>query len=113
MVKKVKEKVEYYIDFTDEEINECGLEVGQKYTWNVDKETGVVSLTPYEKIDIDLGSFSRETLEFLIHLSCEKDISCNDVIENILTDIVKSDKEISKNKKSHLLFEDNIPGGVK
>lgn len=37
-----------------------------------------------ETIEIDIGEWCRETLEFLIRESCDRDISVNDVIIELI-----------------------------
>lgn len=101
--KKVLEKKDLYIEFTDEEMAELGWEPGHKLSCSYDKETGSIFLKPYVKVDIDMSEWSREVLEHIVSISCEKDISCNQVIEDILKDTLKY-KE-SSNKKEELLCE--------
>ena len=40
-------------------------------------------------LELDLSSFERPLLEFLIVQSCEQDISINKLIENLLTEYFK------------------------
>ena len=47
----------------------------------------------YSEIELNLAEFDRETLEYIIKQSCEKDISVNKVIENILTSYINSQNE--------------------
>lgn len=47
----------------------------------------------YSEIELNLAEFDREILEYIIKLSCEKDISVNKVIENILTNYINSQNE--------------------
>jgi hypothetical protein len=82
MNKKVMTNTEYYIQFTDEEIEKIGWEKNQKLSIE-QNESGMI-LKPFAKLEIDLSEFSRETLEFLVALSVEQDISVNQVINNIL-----------------------------
>lgn len=41
-----------------------------------------------ESIEIDLSLFSREQLEHLIQLSCEQDVSINQVIGQLLENLL-------------------------
>lgn len=43
-----------------------------------------------ESIEMNLGDFSREQLEYLIQLSCERQVPVSDVIVDILEEFVKS-----------------------
>jgi hypothetical protein len=82
--KKVQEKTDVFIQFSDEELEELGWEKGQKISLDFDEETKTITLKPFVKVDIDMADWDREILEFLIQESCEKDISVNEVISNIL-----------------------------
>lgn len=87
--KKVQEKKELYIQFSEEEMVELGWEKGQKLSFKFDEETKAITLEPYAKIEIEISEWPREILEFLIQESCEKDISMNEVILNILEESLK------------------------
>lgn len=82
--KKVQEKKELYIQFSDEEMQELGWEEGQKLSFKFDEETKAITLEPYAKMEIEISEWPREILEFLIQESCDKDITMNEVISNIL-----------------------------
>lgn len=45
-----------------------------------------------ESVEIDLSTFDRKILEYIIAESCEKDISANKVINNILIEFLKKDE---------------------
>lgn len=88
MTKKVKEKKDYYIEFSDNEREKLGIEENQKFSIEVMDDNSFV-MKPFSKVDIDLADFSRETLEKLITLSVEKDISVNEVISEILKNYIE------------------------
>jgi hypothetical protein len=90
IAKTVLKKEEYYIQFTDEELTELNMEKGQKFT--CDLEDGRLKLTPFAKIELEMGDWPKELLEFLIQESCEKDISVNDVICNVLEEVIKNER---------------------
>jgi len=90
IAKTVLKKEEYYIQFTDEEMAELNMEPGQKFT--CDLEDGGLKLTPFAKIELEMGNWPKELLEFLIQESCEKDISVNDVICNVLEEVIKNER---------------------
>ena len=93
MTKKVKEKKDYYIEFSDEEREQLGIEENQKFSIKLMDDDSFI-MTPFAKIDIDLADFSREALENLISISVEKDISVNEVINQILENYIeKEDKK--------------------
>jgi bifunctional DNA-binding transcriptional regulator/antitoxin component of YhaV-PrlF toxin-antitoxin module len=79
------------IKFTDEELNRLGIKKGDKFSFKEDGD-GIL-LQKYGTIEIDLGELSRETLEMMIKMSCDEDISINEVVSNIMeTYIEKYDK---------------------
>jgi hypothetical protein len=90
IAKTVLKKEDYYIQFTDEEMAELNIEPGQKFT--CDLEDGGLKLTPFAKIELEMGNWPKELLEFLIQESCEKDISVNDVICNVLEEVIKNER---------------------
>lgn len=85
--KKIQKKEEYYIEFTDEELEVLNIKKGDKFSWEVSDE-GVL-LKKYGEIEIDLKDFSKELLEFLVKESIQNDISVNEVIETILNEFIK------------------------
>ena len=87
--KKVQEKTELFIQFSDEEIKEIGWEEGQKLSLDLDEETGSITLKPFVKMELDIDSWPKELLLFLIQESCEKDVSVNEVISNTLEQSLK------------------------
>jgi len=88
-VKKVLEKKDLYIQFSEEEMTELGWEEGQKLSFKFDEETKAITLEPFVKMELDIDSWPRELLLFLIQESCEKDVSVNDVISNTLEQSLK------------------------
>jgi hypothetical protein len=90
IAKTILKKEDYYIQFTDEEMAELNIEPGQKFT--CDLEDGGLKLTPFAKIELEMGNWPKELLEFLIQESCEKDISVNDVICNVLEEVIKNER---------------------
>lgn len=82
--KKVQEKKELYIQFSEEEIQEIGWEENQKLSVKVDEKTGQITLEPFVKMELDISDWPKEILEFLIEESCERDISVNEVINEVL-----------------------------
>jgi hypothetical protein len=87
--KKVLEKKDLYIQFSEEEMQELGWEEGQKLSLDLDEETGSITLKPFVKMELDIDSWPKELLLFLIQESCEKDVSVNEVISNTLEQSLK------------------------
>lgn len=86
--KPIKIKEDYYIEFTDEELKALKMEKGQKYSCEV--EDGALKLVPFEKVELEIGGWEREILEFLIQESCERDVSVNEVINDVLEKAIKN-----------------------
>jgi hypothetical protein len=87
--KKVQEKKELYIQFSEEEMQELGWEEGQKLSFKFDEETKAITLEPFAKMELEIETWPRELLLFLIQESCEKDVSVNEVISNTLEELLK------------------------
>lgn len=90
--KKVQEKKELYLQFSEEEMQELGWEEGQKLSFKLNEETKAITLEPFVKMEIDISEWPIEILQFLVEESCDKDISVNEVInETLLKFIEKND----------------------
>lgn len=87
IAKTIKVKEDYYIDFTDEELEALNMEKGQKYTCEI--KDGGLQLTPFVKMELDMNLWERDLLLFLIQESCERDVSINDVINDVLNEVIK------------------------
>ncbi len=95
--KKVQEKKDLFIQFSDEEMVELGWEAGQKLSFKFDEETKTITLEPFVKMELEIDTWPRELLLFLIQESCEKDVSVNEVISNTLEKSLKNyDKQKQK-----------------
>ena len=91
--KKIQEKKELFIQFSDEEIQELGWKEGQKLSFDFNEETKAITLKPLVSVEIDMTEWDRELLEFLVSESCERDISVNEIINEVLE---KSINELNK-----------------
>ena len=89
--KKVQEKKELFLQFSEEEMQEMGWEEGQKLSLKFDEETKAITLEPFVKMNIDIGEWDREILEYLVGESCDRDVSVNEIINESL------EKMINKN----------------
>ena len=90
IAKPIKSREEYYIEFTDEELKALNMEKGQKYSCKL--QDGGLMLEPFVKMELEIGSWDREILTFLIQESCERDVSVNEVINDALEQIIKNDR---------------------
>ena len=83
-VKKVLEKKDLYIQFSEEEIQEMGWEEGQKLSFKFDEDTKAITLEPFVKMELDITQWPVEILQFLVWESCERDIPVNEIINETL-----------------------------
>ena len=94
MKKTLQPTNELFIQFSDEEVQELGLERGQRYEVKL-KDDGAVELRPYVKVDLNIEEWSREVLEMIIKKSLDEDISANDVINNLLRESLEQYEDCS------------------
>lgn len=85
MIKTVQKKEEYFIQFTDEEMNELGFKPNTKFTVELLEDKSGLVLTPHEEIEIDLNEFSKEELINIIHAANQKDMTFEDFLVDALT----------------------------
>jgi len=103
MIKKLQRSEDVFIQFTDDELQELNIKPNDKFTVKA-FDDGSFTLTKFANIEIDLSEFDRETLEHIIQISCDEDISVNEVISNILekfvkqNDLDKGDENVSSTK---------------
>ncbi len=88
--KKIQEKKDFFIQFSDEEIEELGWEKNQKISITYDKDTNSITIKPFVSVEIDFSTYPRDVLELIIKESCDKDMSCNDVINDLLRESLKT-----------------------
>jgi hypothetical protein len=114
MTKKVLQPTnDAYIQFTEEELQEIGAGPGTKFSVK-HHDDGSIELRPYVKMEIEISEWPREVLEMLISDSCEKDISVNDVISDLLKKSLDyleqypTNKDLDQAKKELLLEKDYL-----
>jgi bifunctional DNA-binding transcriptional regulator/antitoxin component of YhaV-PrlF toxin-antitoxin module len=89
MIKKLLEPTgDVCVKFTEDELISLNIKQGDKFSFK-ETEDGIL-LEKFASIDIDLSDFNRDVLEYLIQISCEKDISINDVVSEILEKALKN-----------------------
>ena len=114
MTKKVLQPAnDAYIQFTEEELQEIGAGPGTKFSVKL-HDDGSVELRPYVKMEIEISDWPREVLEMLISDSCEKDISVNDVIADLLKKSLEqypTNEDLEQAKKELLLEKDYLYKG--
>ena len=91
MIKKTVEPTgDVCVKFTEDELAKLNIKQGDKFSVK-ETDEGIV-LEKFSTIDIDLAEVEREVLEFLIQESCDKDISINEIISDILEKVVEQYK---------------------
>jgi hypothetical protein len=88
--KKVQEKKELFLQFSEEEMQEMGWAEGQKLSVKFDEETKAITLEPFVKMEVEISEWPRETLEFLVGESCDRDVSVNEIINEVLLNSIRS-----------------------
>lgn len=112
MTKKVLQPTnDVFIQFTEEELSAIGAGPGTKFSAKL-HDDGSIELRPYVKMDIDISDWSRDVLEMLVTLSCEKDISVNDVICDLLKQSLEYVPEEKRSSKEELLLERVESAGI-
>ena len=87
-IKKIVESTgDLCVKFTDEEMASLGIKPGDKFSYHPEGD-GLV-LKKYATLDIELNELSREVLEMLVQMSCEKDVSINEIIEEIVQEFIE------------------------
>lgn len=89
--KKVQEKRDLYIQFSEEEIAELGWKGKQKLSIDV-LENGSLTLKPFVDMEVEMSEWPRELLEYLVSESCDRDESVNDIINEILLESIASEQ---------------------
>ena len=83
MIKKTIEPTgDVCVKFTEEELAQLNIKQGDKFSIK-ETDEGIL-LEKFATVDIDLNEVDREILEFLIKESCDKDVSVNEVISDLL-----------------------------
>jgi len=90
MIKKTIEPTgELCVKFTEDELEKLNIKQGDKFS--IKEQDNGILLEKFATIELDLWEFKRDILEFLLKESCEKDISVNEVISNIMEKVIEND----------------------
>ena len=90
MIKTVQKKEDYFIQFTDEEMDELGFKPNTRFTIKVNDDKESLTLTPHEEIEIDLEEFSKEDLINIIVAANKSDMTFEDFVVDSLTKFCES-----------------------
>ena len=83
MIKKTVEPTgDVCVKFTEEELEQLNIKKGDKFS--IKETADGILLEKFSTIELNLSEFSREIMEYLIQESCDKDVSVNEVMSNIL-----------------------------
>lgn len=83
MIKKTIEPTgDVCVKFTEDELAQLNIKQGDKFS--IKETNDGILLEKFATVDIDLSEVEREILEFLIQESCDKDVSVNQVISDLL-----------------------------
>jgi hypothetical protein len=83
MIKKTVEPTgDVCVKFTEDELTQLNIKQGDKFS--IKETNDGILLEKFATVDIDLSELQRELLEFLIQESCDKDVSINQVISDLL-----------------------------
>jgi hypothetical protein len=93
MIKTVQKKEEFFIEFTDEEMNELGFKPNTKFTVELSEDKTALKLTPHEEIEIDLDEFSKEDLINIIVAANKADMTFEDFVVDSLTKFCEAHKD--------------------
>ena len=109
MKKVLQPTNDVYIQFTEEELSSIGAGPGTKFETKI-HDDGSIELRPYVSIELDMADWPKEVLEMIIKMSCEEDISANDVINNLLKESLEKypTDEVLKQNKELLLEKDYL-----
>lgn len=84
MIKKTLQPTnDMYLQFTEEELQTLNMKPGDKFEVKHHGD-GSIELRPFAKLDLDMAEWPREALELIIKMSCEEDITVNEVINKLL-----------------------------
>jgi len=91
MIKKTIEPTgDVCVKFTEDELEQLNIKQGDKFSIK-ETDEGIL-LEKFATIELNLSEFSREIMEHLIQESCDKDISINEVMSNILETFIDEHK---------------------
>jgi bifunctional DNA-binding transcriptional regulator/antitoxin component of YhaV-PrlF toxin-antitoxin module len=86
-----------YLQFTEDELLEFGIKQGDKFSVKI-QDDGFL-LEKYKDIELDINDFDIDTLKMLVLKSFQEDITCNQVLINVLQEYIDktTDDELFQN----------------
>lgn len=83
MKKALEPTGDMMIRFTEDELLELNIKEGDKFDFKP-QEDGSVKLEKYVDLELDMEDWPIEILQMLVKQSCERDVSVNEIIIEIL-----------------------------
>ena len=91
--KRIEPIVDYGIRFTEEELDELGLETGQN-VFITPNENGSITLSKGEKIEIDFSEYTKGELLNILYCIGQRDITLSEYVTEALEWGIKFHKKI-------------------
>jgi hypothetical protein len=88
ITKKLQQSTDLLISFTEEELGVLGLNQGDKFSV-YHQDDGSILLEKFVTLELETEEWPRDILEHLIKVSCEKDVSVNEVINDVLAEFLE------------------------
>lgn len=88
IIKKLQQSTDLLITFTEEELESLGLTQGDKFSV-YHQDDGSILLEKFVTVELETEEWPRHILEHLIKVSCEKDVSVNEVINDFLAEFLE------------------------
>lgn len=99
ITKKLQQSTDLLISFTEEELEALGLNQGDKFSV-YHQDDGSILLEKFVTLELETEEWPRNILEYLIKVSCEKDVSVNEVINDVLGEFLKINELIDEDELS-------------
>lgn len=99
ITKKLQQSTDLLISFTEEELEALGLNQGDKFSV-YHQDDGSILLEKFVTLELETEEWPRNILEYLIKVSCEKDVSVNEVINDVLGEFLKINELIDGDELS-------------
>jgi hypothetical protein len=93
MIKTIQTREESYIQFTDEEAAELGLELGDTFTAKL--ESDGIMFKKHKILKLEISDWPREILEYIINESCDKNVSVNSIIIEAIEKYIKNNSDVN------------------
>ncbi len=103
ITKKVEPTNDVCVKFTEDEMEQLNIAPGDKFS--VELQDGGILLKKFVKVEIDMSDWSREMLENLIDISCNEDISVNEVISTTIKKHISKSGVISVDTETSEITE--------